>query len=63
MAWLGTAAQETGGHAVRDDRNPPNSLRRNCSKCKANRPALNRRTNKITRLWRCAACLQQEPKK
>lgn len=47
---------------TRDDRNPRNSLRRNCSKCKANRPALNGRTNKITRLWRCAACLQQEPK-
>lgn len=44
---------------MRDDRNPPNSLRRNCSKCKANRSPYGGRTNKITRLWRCAACLQQ----
>lgn len=42
---------------TRDDRNPPNSLRRRCSKCHANRPALGGRTNKITRLWRCAECL------
>lgn len=43
----------------RDDRNPPDNMRRMCSKCKASRPALGGRTHKITRLWKCAECLKE----
>lgn len=46
------------GGMTRDDRNPPDSTRRRCSKCQANRPSLGGRTNKLTRLWRCAECLK-----
>lgn len=42
----------------RDDRNPPDGMRRKCSKCNQNRTALGGRTHKLTRLWRCAGCLR-----
>lgn len=44
--------------ALRDDRNPPDGMRRRCSQCQANRPSLGGRTHKLTRRWRCAECLK-----